>query len=238
MYRPDGPSDTAEWTVDDDEGHHLQRVVRAQVGDRIQVFDGRGHEWASSIVAIGRGTVTCAPATAMSATGEPPVSITLVMGVLKGDQMDTVMRDATVMGVTRIAPVSTDHVTVPARAWREPAALARWQRVAVAAARQCRRAVVPDILPVQPLQEAWPQGTVGLACLEPGVASTTGPAWMNVPRPQEAYLLVGPEGGWSPAEVAWCAARSAHPVRLGPRTLRAEVTPMVALATLWTHWGW
>lgn len=241
MYLPDGPSETTPWTLDGDEGHHLQRVVRAQAGDVLQVFDGRGREWASSVLATGRGTATCAPASPVVAVAEPPVAVTLLIGVLKGDQMDTVVRDATVMGASTIAPIVTDHVAVPARAWREAAALARWHRVAVAAARQCRRAVVPTILPPCPLREAWNPDAVhtkALVCLEPDAEADLAIDWCDGPRPSHAQLCIGPEGGWSHAEQAWFSERPVTPLRLGPRTLRAEATPMVALATLWSRWGW
>jgi 16S rRNA (uracil1498-N3)-methyltransferase len=217
----------------------LTRVVRAHAGDPLEVFDGRGRAWTTTVLTVGRGTALCAPAVPIPATPEPPVAVTLVMGVLKGDQMDAVVRDATVMGVTRIAPVVTDHVTVPARAWRDGAAHARWHRVSVAAARQCRRAVLPEILPVQPLTEALLASTLRLVCMEPAVAvNTSETTGLPLPPPAAAHVIVGPEGGWSPAECQWFTEHAAVPLRLGPRTLRAEATPMVALATLWTHWGW
>jgi len=170
---------------------------------------------------------------------EPPVRVTLGMALLKGDQMDAVVRDATALGVTAIAPIVSAHVTVPERAWKTGAVRDRWRRVAIAAAKQSRRAVIPEIAPVRSFADA-----VGIAgdtaivmCVEPAHAiSASGPSEFR--RPAAAVLLVGPEGGWSEAEVARAVRCSARLIVLGPRTLRAELAPVVALSALWTEWGW
>ena len=241
VYMPDGTAGATRVEVRGDEAHHLSRVVRARVGDMVGVFDGRGHEWRARIDEVTKQAVVLVIEGEVAAVAEPAVHVTLAVGVLKGDQMDTVVRDATVMGVSAIVPIATDHVTVPARAWRDDGAAARWHRVAVAAAKQCQRAVVPSIAGVMSLAELWvePRHATVLACLEPAAAGgRTGPAWQGLARPVSVLLLVGPEGGWSAAEVEEIAAHGAHAVSLGPRTLRAEAVPTVAMAALWSTWGW
>jgi 16S rRNA (uracil1498-N3)-methyltransferase len=224
-----------------DEAHHLARVVRVRVGDVIGVFDGRGREWRACVAEVTKQSVVVILDGEVPAVVEPALQVTLAIGVLKGDQMDSVVRDATVMGVSAIVPLATDHVTVPARAWRDDGAAARWHRVAVAAAKQCQRAVVPTISAVVPFVEMWaaPRAEVVLACVEPGATGiTAGAAWQTLQRPASVLLLVGPEGGWSADEVAQIAAHGGHAVSLGPRTLRAELVPAVAMTTLWSTWGW
>ena len=110
-----------------------------------------------------------------------------------------------------------------------------------AAAKQCQRAVVPTFAGVMSLAELWvePRHATVWASLEPAAAGgRTGPAWQAPARPVSVLLLVGPEGGWSAAEVEEIAAHGAHAVSLGPRTLRAEAVPTVAMAALWSTWGW
>jgi 16S rRNA (uracil1498-N3)-methyltransferase len=241
VYMPDVPVGATRVEVRGDEAHHLARVVRIRVGDALGVFDGRGHEWRGRVDEVTKQSVVLALDGAVTAVAEPPVHVTLAIGVLKGDQMDTVVRDATVMGVSAIVPLATDHVTVPARAWRDDGATARWHRVAVAAAKQCQRAVVPTISGVMPFAEVWaaPRPVLVLACVEPRAAGLqTDATWLTRARPASVLLLVGPEGGWSEAEVAQIAAHGGHAVSLGPRTLRAEAVPAVALTTMWTTWGW
>jgi len=241
VYMPDVTAGATRVEVRGDEAHHLARVVRIRVGDVIGVFDGRGREWRACVAEVTKQSVVVILDGEVPAVSEPAVQVTLAFGVLKGDQMDSVVRDATVMGVSAIVPLATDHVTVPARAWRDDGATARWHRVAVAAAKQCQRAVVPNISGVLPFAELWAatRPDMVLACVEPAAAGgPTGPAWQTLARPASVLLLVGPEGGWSAAEVAEIHAQGGHAVSLGPRTLRAEAVPAVAMATLWSTWGW
>lgn len=240
VYMPDVAEGATRVEVRGDEAHHLSRVVRARVGESVGVFDGRGREWRAHVVDVTRQAVMLEFEGEVAPVPEPPVRVTLAIGVLKGDQMDTVVRDATVMGVTHIVPLVTDHVVVASRAWRDDGALARWQRVAVAAAKQCQRAVVPTIAGVTPLDDLWAANDSEhvLVCVEPSADALADTAWQTFSRPSSVLVLVGPEGGWSGPEVSTFGARGAHAVSLGPRTLRADAVPAVALTVLWSTWGW
>jgi 16S rRNA (uracil1498-N3)-methyltransferase len=157
--------------------------------------------------------------------------------------MDHAVRDATMLGVAAIQPMMTDHVTVPPRAWQSGAAIERWRRVAIASAKQCGRAVVPDIAPVRSFDEVLAAGeepsSAAIMCVEPAAgAPASGLGSALASRPSAAVIYVGPEGGWSVAEVAAARARGASLLSLGPRTLRAESVPAVALTAIWTRWGW
>jgi 16S rRNA (uracil1498-N3)-methyltransferase len=221
-----------------EEAHHLARVLRAKAGDLVVAFDGRGHEWRARLDSVGRERVTLELLEPRPPAAEPPVAVTLVVGLLKGDQMNDVVRDATALGAAAIRPFVSAHTAVPERAWHERA-LARWQRVAVAAAKQCGRAVVPDVLNVSRLGDVLGE-TAGLsiACVEPAREIQGAPL---PPRPSgvsSARLLVGPEGGWSEGELQLLAEAGTCLLRLGPRTLRAETAPTVAMSVLWATWGW
>jgi 16S rRNA (uracil1498-N3)-methyltransferase len=222
----------------DDEAHHLLRVLRRRAGDDVIVFDGRGREWSARVATAGRKDAALRIGDERVAAVEPPVAVSLAIGVLKGDQMDTVVRDATALGVRRILPIVSAHVTVPERAWRSDSARARWTRVAIAAARQCRRAVVPDVDPVVSFDSCLDRRadvTLYMA-IEP--ERSVAPRGGDDPRPASAMVLVGPEGGWSEREVERARDAGARTIDLGPRTLRAELVPAVALSALWTRWGW
>ena len=221
-----------------DEAHHVTRVLRLPTGATVRIFDGRGHEWSGHLeTGAKRGEFSVIVEGEATPVAEPDVAVTLAIGVLKGDQMDAVVRDATALGVAAIVAMETAHVTVPPRAWQSGAAVERWQRVAVAAAKQCGRAVVPTVRPVSALPEVLRAGadTIWL-CAEPIVAEgrTT-----NVDRRgASALVLVGPEGGWAEQEVQLALRAGAGLFYLGPRRLRAELAPIVALSSLWTKWGW
>lgn len=240
VYMPNMNAGESRVDVRGDEAHHLGRVVRIRAGETVGVFDGRGGEWRATVVEVTRQSVSLDLTARVAAVAEPPVRVTLAVGVLKGDQMDTIIRDATVMGVSQILPLVTDHVVVPSRAWRDDGALARWQRVAVAAAKQCQRSVVPDISGVTPLADVLSSHDADrvFVCLEPSAEAAADKAWQHLPRPAAALVLVGPEGGWSAAEIATFGARGVYAVSLGPRTLRAEAVPAVLMTALWSTWGW
>jgi 16S rRNA (uracil1498-N3)-methyltransferase len=221
-----------------DEAHHVTRVLRLPAGAPVRIFDGRGREWSGRLeTGAKRGESSVLVEGEATPVPEPEVPVTLAIGVLKGDQMDAVVRDATALGVVAIAPMETAHVTVPPRAWQSGAAVERWQRVAVAAAKQCGRAVVPTVRPVATLAAvlATRADTMWL-CAEPIIAE--GLTNHADRRGSSALVLVGPEGGWSEQEVLLALRAGAGFFNLGPRTLRAELAPIVALSSLWTRWGW
>ena len=226
----------------DDEAHHVTRVLRLSTGSAVRIFDGRGREWSGHLESgARRGESSVIVKETATPVAESSVAVTLAIGLLKGDQMDGVVRDATALGVAAIVPMETAHVTVPHRAWKSGAAVERWQRVAVAAAKQCGRAVVPAVRQVATLAEVLSVGADTLwLCTEPekigpGVISSENYARSGF---SSALVLVGPEGGWSEQEVAMVREAGGKLLSLGPRTLRAELAPIVALSALWTRWEW
>ena len=207
-------------------------------GDAVGVFDGAGHEWSGRIVSADRSGVAVELLAPIDPVPEPAVHTVLAIGLLKGDQMDAVVRDATMLGVAEIVPMVTAHVAVSGHVRESDKAVDRWTRVAIASARQCGRAVVPRIATVTPFQTVLAQTIRDetIIAIEPAVADLeTNPPWV---RPKKALLLVGPEGGWSRAEVESAHKSGARVRQLGPRTLRAESAPIVLLSSLWTEWGW
>jgi len=219
------------------EVHHLTRVLRLSAGDDVVVFDGQGHEWLGRIASATRSGVAIDLQDERTAVAEPPVHLTLGVAVLKGTQLDEVVRDATMLGASRIVPFVSAHVAVSERAWKNRST-DRWSRVASASASQCGRAVVPEIADVSPFDALLSARGFELVvmCVEP--ASGAARSVTTLPRAERALLLIGPEGGWAPDELERARAAGAVFISLGPRILRAETAPAVALVALWTHWGW
>lgn len=215
-------------TLPDDEAHHLARVLRAGVGDALVVFDGAGREWDAAVDTIsGRGVqarlMARRPARAMRSP-----RVTLAVGLLKGDAMDDVVRDATALDVAAIVPLATAHAVVPKRA-RGPEAVERWRRVAIAACKQCGRADLPDIRPVAALDDLLAETqSIRIMCVEPALAGHE----LTGISADEVVVLVGPEGGWAPEEVGAARRAGAHLVTFGTLTLRAALAPIVALSHL------
>jgi 16S rRNA (uracil1498-N3)-methyltransferase len=231
-----GASRTVE--LRSDEAHHVIHVLRLRPGDAVGLFDGLGREWVGFVQATSPHVVVEIVEVAVPAP-EPPVRLTLGIGLLKGAQMDAVVRDATMLGAFAIAPLVTRNVAVAKESWRVGSAIERWQRVAVASARQCRRAVVPIVAPAMTFEEVLGASSAAtlIMCVEPGrvggqVSANPGPI------PETALVLIGPEGGWAPDEVEAAVSCGARLLHLGPRTLRAETAPTVALSVIWSAWGW
>ena len=238
MYWPVGDPEDGVVLLSGNDAHHLRQVLRAAPGDSVGLFDGRGREWVGQVGSVTRQGVQLNGLVSVTPVAEARVPVTLAVGLLKGDQMDTVIRDATMLGVAVIVPMRTTHVTVPSRAWQSGAARERWQRVAIASAIQCRRSVVPDVRQVSDFETCLGEPvTLRLLCAEPGLGAQ-GDEWRAMAPPDSVQVLIGPEGGWSDREVEQAVSAGALVMNLGPRTLRAETAPTVALTIVSSAWGW
>jgi 16S rRNA (uracil1498-N3)-methyltransferase len=235
FFAPDLSPDR-EFVLPADEAHHLTRVLRARAGDEIAVFDGRGREYRARIESAARDRVLLRTLEPLPVPAPPRVAVTLVQAVLKGRSMDDVVRDATMMGVTSIVPVLTEHTDVkPAVVMRE-GSLERWERIALASVKQCRRATVPAIAPPRAFSDALAalNAPVKLLLAEPSLAVHTRSFREAFAGeiPDRVELMIGPEGGWSPREVDAAVAAGCLPVSLGTFTIRAESMPVAALGAI------
>lgn len=212
-----------------DESHHLARVLRLVTGDRVAVFDGKGREFAARIEHADRMRASVRLLAPIEPKPEPRVPYLLVQAVLKGSAMDDIVRDATMVGARAIQPVLTSHVVVKDL---KRAVTERWQRVALASTKQCRRAVVPDVYPPLPFQK-WlssREHDLRLLFVEPSADWETTPLrhFIGQPPPASAAVIAGPEGGWSKSEIQGAVDAGCVPVTLGGLTLRADAMALAA----------
>lgn len=235
FYVPGLDPSRHETILPSDESHHLVRVMRLVAGAEIAVFDGEGHEYQARVVRADRNGAAVATGEPILTTPEPAVPTVLVQAVLKGDKMDAVVRDATMAGVGRIVPVVAERSLIGLNALTRGHALERWQRVAVASAKQCRRARLPVIDSPRPLTE-WLQAPFDgrrLLLVEPS-SGAPGVQPMRAalagPPPPAVACIVGPEGGWSSAEQEGAVMAGCVLVSLGQMTLRADAVGLVAVS--------
>ena len=240
FHAPELHADSDRCALTGDEARHLARVLRLGPGAEVRVFDGRGLERAATVAAIARDEVVLALGGPVSAARELPFALTLVQALLKGDAMDAVVRDATMLGVTAIQPVLTARCEVAAASVAKRGRQARWHRIAVSSAKQCGRAVVPDIRAAFSLTEALDRarGEAIVFLAEPSSAADVDRIG-KLPAPGGApvAVFVGPEGGWTQDELSEAAAAGVRFVTLGERTLRADAAALVALPVLLYAWG-
>lgn len=216
-------------------GHHAERVLRLAVGDPVVVFSGDGYEYSARLTALG-GQPRAELLARHGPQGEPSLALTLVQALASGDKMDWVVQKAVELGAVAVAPVAAERSVVKLAGERALKRQAHWQQVAVAACEQCGRNRVPVILPVRSLASYLADNTHGGVRVLLDPEAPLGLA--DLPRPgRGVHILIGPEGGWSPAELAAARQAGAQGVRLGPRVLRTETAGLAALAALQTLWG-
>jgi 16S rRNA (uracil1498-N3)-methyltransferase len=214
--------------------------MRLRPGASLVLFDGQGRQHGAVLRRIGPRSAEVeitSGATSSLETVAPPV--VLIVGILKGQRMDTLIEKATELGVSRIVPaVTTFTVARPSAA--ATAKAQRWRRIAVSAATQCGRAAVPDVASPTLFAEALgaaTRGGLGIVMWEREPAVRLGELHAAHPQPAIVTLAVGPEGGFSPAEVELATQHGFHVSGLGPRILRAETAGIVALALCQLLWG-
>lgn len=235
FFAPELTSDARQVTLPPGESLHLARVLRLHEGDQVELFDGRGTLRAGTVRRASPQGAVVDPGDVLPAAPEPPAAIVVAQALLKGDAMDAVVRDATVLGASEIWPMTTSRTNVPAKAAQS--AHERWERVAVAAAKQCGRAVLPRIAKVRPVGEVVTltgETSHGLWLTEPTAA--TGASTALAAPARAVCLAIGPEGGWTPEEVAAANAAGWHPWTLAPVTLRAEQMTLAALSVIRYVW--
>jgi 16S rRNA (uracil1498-N3)-methyltransferase len=243
FYVPEASGGGQIVTLSDEEAQHLTKVLRLKAGAPIRVFDGRGREYEAVVDRVGKSAVQISVGRQEDPTApEPRASVTLVQAVLKGDKMDDVVRDAVMMGVSAIQPVVTARSEVALSTLARGHRRDRWQKIAVASAKQSGRAIVPEVLP--PIEFGRIPPTLAAIDLPGPVIMLVEPSVhilalslneLETAPPEQAMLIVGPEGGWTPDEIDEASATCRF-VTLGGRTLRADAVAIVALSALFTIW--
>ena len=221
-----------EVLLDDAETRHLVTVLRAKPGLAVTVADGSGTIWSG--VYRGQDDGSAVVALAQATTVEPAQpAITVIHALPKQRKLDDVVQRLTEMGVDRIVAVHSDRSQVELDERRAAKAVARWRAVALAAAKQSRRARLPEIAEVGTWRTAFPAGVPGAVAWEESTAGLHS-VLRDIADPPTFVLGVGPEGGLTPDEVA--ASGLPH-ASLGRDILRTETAAVVATVAVRFHYG-
>jgi len=219
---------------------HIVKVLRLGPGDALTVLDGRGNAYEAVIEQAGREAVICAITSHINAGGTPSLKITLVQGLPKGDKMDLIVQKATELGVCRIIPLVCDRTVVKLTGDKSQRRLERWQRIAVEAAKQCRRPDIPEILPLAGWETVLADLSDNSLALIPWEEENQ-VALKKVLEESKTtggfVVFIGPEGGFTSAEVELARSHGVKPVSLGPRILRTETAGLVVLAIMQYQFG-
>ena len=228
----DGPPEDGMLVLRGEDAHHAGRVLRLRPGEAVTLCDGRGTDYDCTVETVEKDAVACRVQDSHPADTEPKQRLTLYMALPKGDKMEFIVQKAVELGASEIVPyLSKNCVSRPDKTDKK---VERWRKIAVEAAKQCGRGVLPAVHPVLPVAEAIARAAqietalflyenekkTGLRdALAGGVGKTVS-------------LMVGPEGGFAPEEAAAAQAAGLVSVSLGTRILRCETAPVAALAAV------
>ncbi|MFA7386210.1 MAG: 16S rRNA (uracil(1498)-N(3))-methyltransferase [Thiohalobacteraceae bacterium] len=236
IYLPVPLQSDSEVALDARAVGHVVRVLRLRVGDLVCLFNGDGKDYAAELIEVRKDQARCRVGDARVRATESPLSIELAQGISRGERMDFTLQKAVELGVRRIVPLATERSQVRLSGEREEKRLQHWQGIILHACEQSGRSRIPELGSVQRLDQ-WlttrlrsdrglfldPEGDVNVSGLNPPIEALS--------------LLVGPEGGLSPAERELAVSAGFQRLRLGPRVLRTETAALTALAALQGIWG-
>ena len=210
-----------------EEMHHA-RVTRLREGEEIEIFDGTGATAMGRLVALGADRweveiVGQAPGR------ESPRTIVLAMAVINLDRFELVLQKATELGVLEIIPLLTDRLEV--RPERFAGKRDRWRKIIFEAVKQCGRAVVPTLAEGASLSTVMQREGTKIVFDAGHPVSSPGDVLDPI------ILFIGPEGGWSEAELSLAESSGARFEHLGPRRLRAETAAIVATTLIAARYG-
>jgi 16S rRNA (uracil1498-N3)-methyltransferase len=203
-----------------DEAHHGRTVLRLRPGDRLRLADGAGRAGEGEVLAVERDALRLRVGRVATIPAGPLAALTIATAVPKGDRFADLVRGLCELGVGRILPLAC------ARGERVPANLERVRRVAAEALKQCRRGHLPQVGPVVDIPGLAGSGDDLIVLDRSGGAPRIGEV-----RP--TTLVIGPEGGLAPEEVAALVAAGARTVRVAGPILRIE-TAALAAAAVWS----
>lgn len=241
IYCEQGIDSTQSFALDDRNCHYLIHVLRVKAGQSLVLFDGKGNDYLATIDEVKRKSVIVSvqeQADPAQIVQESPLAITLGIAVSKGERMDWVMQKATELGVTAIQPLSTQRVDVKLNQERMAKRHDHWRGVIIGACEQSGRPVLPKLANILTLEQWLAKEKHELQLvLRANGSSFSALASQHDVAPRNVSVLIGPEGGLSAEELLQAERAGFLATGFGPRVLRTETAPIVALALLQAQWG-
>ncbi|MGB0371247.1 MAG: RsmE family RNA methyltransferase [Opitutales bacterium] len=237
-FDPKLSADDTSITLNKAESHHIARVLRARVGQRVKVLNGRGVLAETELVTANPSACELA-VKEVTVSPPAPYGLTLAPAVIKGKSMDNLIRMATELGVSAIQPIYTQHGDVPLSAFDSGSKLDKWRTVAIEASKQCENPWVPEIRSGLNLtawiQQLGSEESLIYGSLEDGARDFRG--WRatfeeSKNSGKSFALTIGPEGDFTPDEYALMREHGGFAVFLGRCILRSETATPALLAGL------
>ena len=223
-------------TITGPDVNHIRNVLRMKPGEELSVRTGADErEYRYGIEEILEDRVVCRLRFIKESDVELPARILLFQGLPKADKMEWIVQKAVELGVAEIIPVEMKRCVVRLDPAKGAKKAQRWQTIAEAAAKQSRRAYIPQVLPPMTMQEAaeYAEAEADLLLLpyeQKETDESTAGVLSNIRRGQTIAVFIGPEGGFEPDEVESLRQRDAAIVSLGRRILRTETAGLTVLS--------
>lgn len=223
-----------------EDAHHIARSLRMAVGDAITVCDMQGNEYDCRIVSfLDDREVKVRIVETVSATNEPPCRIRLFQALPKGDKLDTVIQKAIECGASEIVPFESERCVARAKADSEERKTQRRQRIALEAAKQCGRSLLPTVLPTVSFDQMLKMSSEDELCLfcyegdgTELLGTVLGSERERILSGGSVSVIIGSEGGFSLSEAERIKSSGARAVGLGKRILRTETASGFVLSCL------
>lgn len=219
-------------TLDSDDSKHIKTVLRSNVGDEVTVCDCCGNDFICRIDELG-GNVKVRICERKACESEPRVRITLFQGLPKGDKMDSLIQKCVEIGVCTFVPVACERSIVKIDK-KEEKKIQRWQKIALAAAKQSGRGIIPLVENSMTFNEAVKKAKDMDMALIPyenerkrGIREA-----IESFKGENIAVFIGPEGGFSDGEIKTAVENGVMPITLGRRILRTETAGPVTAAIL------
>ena len=217
------------------EAHHCRNVLRLEAGDKVVVFDGRGRELTGEITSSDSSVIRLRK---LHEAQTPPLrcQITLAQAIPKGKNMDLIVQKAVEIGAAEIAPVISDRTVVRLDEENAASKQSKWQTVAIEAAKQCGQNWLPRVHVPQTMSQFFQHGRRFdlqlIGSLQSDAVHLKKILAEHPDRPKSVLMLVGPEGDFTPAELALARSHGCRPITLGPIILRVETASIYCLSIL------
>lgn len=220
--------------------NHIKNVLRLKIGEEIAVKNGvDGKEYRCGIEEFTQDSVICSLRFIREEGVELPSKIYLFQGIPKADKMEWIVQKSVELGVFEVIPVAVKRCVVKLDEKKAAAKVNRWQGIAEAAAKQCKRGMIPTVREPMSMKEAAAYAggmNVKLIPYELADDMARTKQIIEAIRPGESVaVFIGPEGGFEESEVAEALAAGIEPVTLGKRILRTETAGLAVLSWLMYH---
>ncbi|MDD2761014.1 MAG: 16S rRNA (uracil(1498)-N(3))-methyltransferase [Methylomonas sp.] len=220
--------------LDEEAGHYVRTVLRLKTGDPIVLFNGVGGEYACRFSEVSRKNVRVEIARFVDRDVESPLTVSLGLGISRGDRMDWAVQKAVELGVAELTPLMTERCVTKLNDAKRLQRWQHWQHIVQHAAEQTGRTRVPALGDITEFA-VWIDRPQGLRVfLDPYAELSLADLQ---PADNRITLLSGPEGGFSDVERQLAKAAGFVPVRMGPRILRTETAVLSALTAVQSLWG-